>query len=310
MILQRVARRLLAALLVLALASLIAFAILDAAPGDAAEAMVGESASEDQLQALRAGLGLDRPLLARFIDYLAGAALRGDLGKSLVSGRPVAQMIGERFRATLVLAVAATALASAVGVAAGLWAARRRGSPADLAVMAGMALGLALPGFGLAMIFTLLFSLKLRLLPVAGGGTPAHLVLPALTLAIPLAAFVARLTRASLLDAARAEYVLAAHARGVPAGRVWSRHVLRNALVPVVTLVGLHFGHLLGGAFVVETVYGWPGLGRLIVQAVFDKDYPVILGAVLLLAVIFQVFNLAVDLAHGLLDPRVGSEAV
>lgn len=310
MTIQRVARRLLLSLLVLVLASLIAFTILDAAPGDAAHSMVGESASEAQLQALRAELGLDRPLPARFLDYMMGVILRGDLGRSLISGRPVAQMISERFLATLALALAAVAAAVGAGGAAGMWAAARQGSLADLAVSTGMALGLALPGFGLAMLFTLLFSLKLRLLPVAGGGTPAHLVLPALTLAIPLVAVVARLTRSSMLDAMRAEYVLAAHARGVPGKRVWRRHVLRNALVPVVTMVGLHFGHLLGGSFVVETIFGWPGLGRLIVQAVFDKDYPVILGAVLLLAVIFQLFNLAIDLAHGLLDPRVGSEAV
>ncbi len=310
MIFQRIVRRLLASLLVLVLASLIAYAILDVAPGDAAMVMVGESASEEQLAALRTELGLDRSFGARFFDYLLGVGLRGDLGQSLVNGRPVAEVIGERFMATLILALVATLAACAVGMAAGMWAAARPGSLADLSMMAGMALGLALPGFGLALLLTLLFSLKLRLLPVAGGGTPAHLVLPALTLAIPLAAVVARLTRSSMLDEAKAGYVLAAHARGVPAKRVWRRHVLRNALVPVVTLVGLHFGHLLGGAFVVETVFGWPGLGRLIVQAIFDKDYPVILGAVLLLAVIFQMFNLVVDLLHGVLDPRVGGEAV
>ena len=306
---QRIARRLLGSLLVLVLASLVAFAVLDVMPGDAAQTIVGDGASQEQLQAVRRQMGLDRPLLLRYLDYCSGL-LRGDLGKSLISGRPVSALIGERFVYTLTLALVSTALATLSGVAIGLWTAARRGSWADLGMMSLLAFGMSVPGFGLAMLFTLIFSLKLRWLPVAGGGTPAHLVLPALTLALPLVAVVARLSRASLLSAAQAEYVLSAHARGVPAKTVWNKHILRNALIPVITLVGLNFGHLLGGAFVVETIFGWPGLGRMIVQSIFDKDYPLILGAVLLLAVIFQLSNFLIDLAQGFLDPRVGSEAV
>jgi ABC-type dipeptide/oligopeptide/nickel transport system permease component len=305
----RIARRLLSAVLVLLVASLVAFAALDVTPGDAAQLMVGDSASEEQLQDLRAQLGLDRPMLVRYLDYLAGA-VQGDLGKSLISGRPVAALIGERFASTLLLALIAVTAATLLGMALGLCSAARKGGWADLGIMAMLALLMAVPGYGLAMLFTLAFSIKLRLLPVAGGSTPLHIVLPALTLALPLVAAVARLSRSSLLDAASSDFVLAVHARGVPRKIVWHKHILRNALVPVITLVGLNFGHLLGGAFVVETIFGWPGLGRLIVQAVYDKDYPLILGAVLLLAVIFQLFNLIVDLAQGLLDPRTGSEAV
>lgn len=305
----RTARRLLSSLLVLLLASLVAFVILNAAPGDAAQAMIGESASAEQLQALREQLGLDQPLHIRYLRYLS-SAVRGDLGESLVSGRPVTAVIGERFVHTLVLACVATLLAACMGILIGTAAATRRGSWLDLTLMGLASVGLAAPSFGLAMLLTLVFSLKLRLFPVAGGGTPAHLVLPAITLALPLLAVVARITRASLLDAADADYVLTAHGKGQRPRKIWNRHILRNALIPVTTMIGLHFGHLLGGAFVVETIFGWPGLGRMLVQAVFDQDYPVILGAVLLIALLFQLFNLLIDLAHGLLDPRVGSEAV
>lgn len=305
----RIARRLLGAILVLLIASLVAFAALDLTPGDAALLMVGDGASEKQVLELREQLGLDRPLLVRYLDYLSGM-LRGNLGKSLVSGRPVATLIGERFGYTLLLAFLAVLVATIVGMLLGMWSAFRKGSWSDLAVMSLLALLISIPGYGLAMLFTLVFSLKLRLLPVAGGGTPLHLILPVMTLSIPLIAVVARLSRSSLLDVARSEFILAVHARGVPGKVVWGKHILHNALLPVVTLVGLNFGHLLGGAFVVETIFGWPGLGRMIVQAVFDKDYPLILGSVLLLAVIFQAFNLLVDLAQGFLDPRSGSEAV
>jgi peptide/nickel transport system permease protein len=156
----------------------------------------------------------------------------------------------------------------------------------------------------------LIFSLRLRLVPVVGSGTAVDMILPAITLALPMMAVIARLTRSSVLDAARADYVMTAHGKGVPGRKVWRRHILKNALVPVVTMIGLNCGHLLGGTFVVETIFSWPGLGRMIVQAVFEKDYPVILGSIVLLALIFQICNLMIDLAHGVLDPRVGSEAV
>ncbi len=295
--------------MVLVLASLVAFTILDFAPGDAALIMVGESASAEELAVLRQELKLDQPLMMRYLGYLSGV-VQGDLGRSLINGRPVTDMIGERFVSTLKLAFAATVLAASAGLLLGIWSAAHYGRLSDLGIMLLSSLGLAVPGFGFAILLTLVFSLKLRLLPVAGGGTPAHMILPMLTLAAPMAAVIARLSRASLIDVSRAEYVLAARAKGVSERVVWHKHVLRNALVPVITMLSLNFGHLLGGAFVVETIFGWPGLGRMLVQAVFDRDYPLILGSVLLLAVIFQVFNLLVDLAHGVLDPRVGSEAV
>lgn len=305
----RIIRRSIGALLVLVLASLIAFSVLHGTPGDAAQAIAGDAATAEELAALRADMGLDQPLLVRFAAYMGGV-VQGDLGSSLMSGRPVAQMIGERFAKTLLLACVATCLAVACGLVLGMAAAFHHGSWLDLAVMSTAAMAISVPSYGMAVLLTLLFSVKLRWLPVAGGETFAHMVLPALVLALPMVAVVARICRSSLLDSARADYVLAAHARGITRRVVWSKHILRNALVPVVTMVALNFGHLLGGAFVAETIFGWPGLGRMVVQAVFEKDYPVILGAVLLMAAIFQLFHLIIDLIHGVLDPRVGSEAV
>ena len=306
---SRIARRLASSLLVLLIASLVAFAILDAAPGDAALRLVGDTASQAQLDALRAELGLDQPLLVRYARFIAGA-LHGDLGVSLMNGRPVVQLVGERFGYTFLLAITATLVAVMIGVPVGIFAARRRGSLLDLLVMATMALGISFPSFGLAIFLTGIFSVWLHWLPVVGGGTPAHLVLPTVSLALPMLALVARLSRSGVLDAAQAQYVLTARAKGLPVDYVWRKHILRNGLVPVVTVVGLHFGHLLGGTFVIETLFGWPGLGRLIVQAVFDQDYPVILGAVLLLAGLFLTFNLLIDLMLGVIDPRIGSEGV
>lgn len=305
----RLIRRFFSALVVLVLASLIAFSILNGTPGDVAQTIAGDQATAAELNALRTEMGLDQPLLTRFFAYMGGV-VQGDLGSSLMSGRPVAQMIGERFANTLLLACAATFLAVACGLFLGMAAAFHHDSWMDLAVMSTAALSISIPSYGMAVLLTLLFSVNLRWLPVAGGGSLAHLVLPALVLALPMVAVVARISRSSLLDAARAEYVLAAHARGITRRVVWHKHILRNALVPVVTMVGLNFGHLLGGAFVVETIYGWPGLGRMIVQAVFEKDFPVIMGAVVMMAAIFQLFHLIIDMAHGLLDPRVGSEAL
>jgi ABC-type dipeptide/oligopeptide/nickel transport system permease component len=196
-------------------------------------------------------------------------------------------------------------LATIAGLAIGTAAAVRAGSYLDTVIMGGTALGLAVPTFWSALLLMLLFSLRLRWLPVVGADSLKHLVLPALTLALPTMAVVARLVRSSLLEELNADYVRTAHAKGVPSRRVMSHHVYRNSLVPLVTLMGLYLGRLLGGAFVIETIFGWPGLGRLTVQAIFDRDQPVILGAALTLAAIYLTINFLVDLSHAWLDPRV-----
>lgn len=236
--------------------------------------------------------------------------MRGDLGHSLVGGRPVMELVLERLPYTIGLALAAVTLAAALGGLGGTLAALRSGTLWDTTVMAGAALGVAIPTFWSGLLLILLFSLRLRWLPVTGADSPAHLILPAVTLALPTAAAVARLVRSGLLDVLGTDYVRTAHAKGLTPHRVVVGHVLRNGLVPVTSVLGLQLGHLLGGAFIVETIFGWPGLGRLAVQAIFDRDEPVVLGAVLVAATMYLLVNLLVDMAHGWLDPRVGREAI
>lgn len=301
--------RLLGAVLVLFAVSFITYVALAWTPGDAAQALAGESASAEQLDALRGQLGLDRPLPARYLAFLSGLA-RGDLGASLVSGRPVAGLIAERLPYTAGLAGLAILLAALIGTAIGTAAAVRGGSRLDTALMSVTLAGLAMPGFWLALLLTLLFSLKLRWLPVVGADGAKAWVLPLITLALPTTATVARLVRTGMVGTLRSEYVRTARAKGVPAPQVLTRHALRTSLTPLLAVLGVHLGHLLGGAFVVETIFGWPGLGRLAVQAIFDRDTPVVLGCALTIAAMYLLVNFAVDVTQAWLDPRVRQEAI
>ncbi len=304
------ARRLGGTLVTLIVISLVTFVALMSAPGDTASALVGENASAAQLEAVRAELGLDQPLLIQYGSFLANLTLRGDLGRSHMSNRPVSELVLERLPYTLLLALAAILLAALIGPLLGGAAAIRSGTVWDTLLMTGAALGLALPTFWSALLLIMLFALRLHWLPVVGAESWQHLILPTITLALPTAAAVARLMRSSVLDVLGADYVRTAHAKGLTPRRVLHLHVVRNSLIPVVTVLGLHLGYLIGGAFVVETIFGWPGVGRLIVQAIFDRDYPVVMGATLVIAALYISINLLVDLAHGWLDPQIGHAAV
>lgn len=306
---QHLLRRLVGAGLVLLAVSFITFVALATAPGDAAVAAAGDSATHEQMTLLRQSMGLDLPLFVRYQAYLGGV-LQGDLGRSLIGQRAVGQLLLERLPYTLLLALAASTLALLLGGLLGTLAALRAGGWLDTVLMGGVAVGLAVPVFWSALLLIMLFSLKLHWLPVVGAGSWRHLILPTVVLAIPTAAIMARLVRSSLLDVFGADYVRTAHAKGLRPRRVLSAHVLRNSLLPVLTVLGLQLGHLLGGAVVVETIFGWPGLGRLTVQAIFDRDLPVVMGAALLIATFYVLINLAVDLAHAYLDPRVAQEAL
>jgi peptide/nickel transport system permease protein len=303
-------RRLGGTILVLFAVSFIIFAALDVTPGDAAEGLVGDSASQEQLDKLRHEMGLDEPLVPRYTRFLSDLLIRGELGRSLINGREVSALLAERLPHTLLLALSATALAAIAGVTIGILAALRAGSYTDTLIMGGTTLGLAVPTFWSALLFVMVFSLRLGWFPVVGASSLRHLVLPALTLALPTAAVVARLMRSSVLENLNADFVRTAHAKGVRPRRVMSHHVMRNSLIPLVTLMGLYLGRLLGGAFIVETIFGWPGLGRLTVQAIFDRDQPVVLGAALTMAAMFLLINFLVDLAHAWLDPRVAGETL
>lgn len=303
-------RRLGGAFLVLIAVSFITFTALTAAPGDAASGLVGDGATQEQVDLLRQSMGLDLPLLTRYGQFISRLVSHGDLGRSLVGNRPVSRLIWQRLPYTVLLALTAATLALLLGGSMGITAALRAGSWLDTGLMSLAVLGLAVPVFWSALLLMMLFSLKLHWLPVAGAGSVRHLIMPALTLALPTAATIARLTRSSLLDVLGADYVRTAQAKGLQRSRILSVHVLRNSLIPVLTVLGLQVGHLLGGAFVIESIFGWPGLGRLAVLAIFDRDVPVVMGAALLIALFYVGLNFLVDLLQGWLDPRIAQEAL
>ncbi len=307
---QHLIQRLTAAALVLLAVSFVTYLMLNAAPGDLALTLVGESASEAQLAELRQELGLNQPVVVRYARYVLGIVTRGDLGRSLLSNRDVTQLILERLPYTIALALTSVALATATGVTLGWLAVRNVGKFWDTVLMSVAALGAALPTFWVALLLIMAFSLRLGWLPVVGADSAKHLILPAVTLALPSAAVLARLVRSSLLDVIGADFVRTAYAKGLVQSQVMWRHVMRNAAIPVVTLLALQLGYLLGGAFIVETIFGWPGLGRLTVQAIFDRDFPVVLGATLMIAAIYIVLNFVTDLCQAWLDPRTGARAL
>ena len=272
--------------------------------GDPAAMMVPPDASMQDIQAWRHELGLDVPLYQQYARFLRDA-VRGDFGTSFKHGVPAWGLVTERMWATGELALVALGLALAIGIPMGILASVKRGSAIDAGAMVLAVLGQATPYFWLGLMLILLFSVQIPLLPTGGRGDWRHLVLPGVTLGTFFAASVARLTRSSMLEVLGVEYVLTARAKGLGRAVVTLKHAFTNALIPVVTLVGLQLGGLLGGAVVTETIFAWPGVGRLIIFSVSYRDYPVVQAAVFLLAMIFVVINLTVDLVYGLLDPRV-----
>jgi ABC-type dipeptide/oligopeptide/nickel transport system permease component len=297
-------RRLLLTLPVLLGVATLVFALIHLIPGDPAQAILGETASDADVAALREKLGLDRPLLEQYGGFLRNAA-RGDLGTSLRSNAPVAQEITDRLPATLELAAAAMFVAIGVSIPLGIIAAVRRGTVVDHVATTLALTGISIPNFWLGPLLALVFAVELGWLPVSGRGTLANLVLPAISLGAALAAILARMTRASLLEELREPYVLAARARGASRARAVLRHAFRNSLIPVVTLIGLQFGAVLTGAVITETVFAWPGIGRLLIQSIGFRDYPTVQGCILFIAVTYVGMNLITDLAYGVVDPRI-----
>jgi peptide/nickel transport system permease protein len=249
-------------------------------------------------------LGLDKPLLTQYGTFLAGA-MRGDLGQSFRYGTPVTREIRDRLLRTMELAVAAMVVAIAIALPLGITAAVFRGTAIDYGAMTLALAGISMPNFWLGPLLAILFAVKLGWLPVAGTGTIWHLVLPAITLGTALAAVLARMTRASVLEELRELYVLAARARGVSRFRSVVHHAFRNSLIPVVTIIGLQFGAVLTGTIITETIFAWPGVGRLLIQAINFRDYPLVQGCILFISVTYVLMNLLTDLTYGLLDPRI-----
>jgi peptide/nickel transport system permease protein len=305
-------RRLLQMALLLFLSSVVVFLLLRLIPGDPAMVIGGPNARPEQLERLRNELGLTQPLPVQYAIW-AGRVVRGDLGTSFVSGFPVSQLIVMRVPATAHLAVGALLIALLVAFPAGMVAATRPDSALAHALSGYTTLALVVPTFWLGLLLLLFFGLQLRWLPMSGyvglAEDPAqalqHLLLPSITLAAGLSAILARLLKAALLEVLRNDYVRTARAKGLHTELILRRHVLKNALIPVVTVLGIQVGHLLGGAVITESIFDWPGLGKLILQGINDRDYTVVQGVMLFLVSTFVLVNLVVDLSYGLLDPRI-----
>jgi peptide/nickel transport system permease protein len=305
-VLEFVARRLLhTALVTLGVVTLVFVALR--LSGDPAATMLPGDASVDELRHLRRTLGLDQPLHVQYVAFL-GSAVRGDFGESFRHQQPAFGLVLERLPATLELAFAALLLAVVVALPLGIVAALYRGRAADVLAMGFAVVGQATPYFWMGIMLILVVSVELAWLPTSGRGSWSHLILPAVTLGTHFAASLARLTRTSMLEVLGQNFVTTARAKGLGEPRVVLAHALKNAAVPVVTLIGLQFGMLLGGAVVTETIFAWPGVGRLAVQSIFVRDYPVVQAGVLVLALVFVAINLAVDLLYGTLDPRIRDE--
>jgi ABC-type dipeptide/oligopeptide/nickel transport system permease component len=281
------------------------FLLLHLVPGDPVEAMLGESARPADRDALRRALGLDLPVAEQYARYLTGLS-RLDLGRSFQNQRPVVDLLAERLPATLQLTAAALVLALALAIPLGVLAAHRRGSALDSGAMAFSLIGISMPNFWLGPLLILVFSLWLGWTPVSGSDRPLSLVLPAITLGTALAAVLARMVRASVLEVLGEDYVRTARAKGLSEAAVLRRHALRNAWLPVLTLVGLQLGGLLGGAVITETVFAWPGVGSLLVESIQARDFPVAQGCVLLISLVYVLVNTLTDLAYVWVDPRIG----
>jgi ABC-type dipeptide/oligopeptide/nickel transport system permease component len=283
------------------------FSLIHLVPGDPAQAMLGDGAAPQDVDELRKTLGLDQPLLTQYAAFIQRAAA-GDLGTSFRTGQPVTTMIIERMPATAELAVAAMLVAIVIAIPLGIIAAVWRGTAVDYSAMTFALAGVSIPNFWLGPLLAIVFAVELGWLPVSGRGTLAHLVLPAISLGLALAAILARMTRASLLDELNELYVRAARARGVSRAASVVAHALRNSLIPLMTILALQFGAVLTGAVITETIFAWPGIGRLLIQSIGFRDYPLVQGCILLIAVTYVSVNLVTDLLYGLVDPRIRFE--
>jgi ABC-type dipeptide/oligopeptide/nickel transport system permease component len=299
-----IVRRLLLAVPTLFGVLIVAFLLLYVAPGDPVTAMIGERADSTTIARLRRELRLDEPLYVRFGDYVSKIA-RGDLGRSYITNRPISRDIRERFPKTLQLALAAMLFAAFVGITLGILSGRNPGGWSDRLALGIAYLGISFPVYWVGLLLILLFAVTVHLLPPSGYGSWRFLILPALALGMRSVAFLARVTRSAMLDALSADYVRTARAKGLAERVITLRHALRNAMIPIITVLGLDFGAYLTGSILTETVFSWPGLGRYVVNAIARRDLPAIQGAVLFLSAVFVLVNLLADIAYAKTDPRV-----
>ncbi len=296
--------RLLSLIPLLLIVSFVAFLVLQLTPGDPAQFMLGENATAEAVAQLRRELGLDQPLMIQYLSFV-GHAVQGDLGRSYATYRPVSTEVAQRFVMTLQLGGSAFFIATLLGIPLGVVAAMRRNSWLDHLLRVVVLGSVSVPVFWLGILLIYLFAVALRWLPSTGSGSPAHLVLPAFSLATYPLALMVRLTRTSMLEVLHQDYLQTARAKGLGPRRVIVGHALKNAMIPIVTVMGLQVGALVTGAVLIETVFAWPGVGKYMVDAVFSRDYSVIRGCILLFSVVFLVVNLVVDVLYVWLDPRI-----
>lgn len=288
----------------LIIVSILVFSIVYLMPGDPAVIIAGEGATNEDIENVRHSLGLDKPIYEQYLIWVS-RAMKGDFGRSIRTGRPVATEISFRFANTMRLSIVSIVIAAIIGLAAGIVSATRRYSLADNVVMAFAMIGISITPFYLGLMLMLFFSVKLGWFPLMGFTTLSSMILPAITLGARPMAMIARMTRSSMLEIMGQDYILAARAQGLPERLVIFKYALRNALNTVITVVGLQFGSLLGGAVITETVFAWPGIGRLAVESIRARDFPVLQASILVIAASFVVINLIVDLTYALVNPRI-----
>jgi len=282
----------------------IVFLIIHLVPGDPARIMLGESALPSDVEVLRESLGLNRPLIVQYFDFFV-KLFQGDLGRSFNTGQPVLSAIIERFPATLILTAASMFFAIIIAVPIGIITAAKRNTVIDNLGMIFSLIGVSMPAFWLGPILILIFSVKFGILPVSGSGSIKHLLLPSFSLGFALAAIISRMTRASMIEVLNQDYIRTARAIGVSEKIILLKHALRNAIIPVVTIVGLQFGALLGGVIIIEIIFSWPGIGQLLIPAIMRRDYPLVQGCILFIAVVYIFVNLFVDIIYAYIDPRI-----
>jgi peptide/nickel transport system permease protein len=282
----------------------IVFLIIHLVPGDPAKMMLGDTALPSDVEALRESLGLNKPLINQYVGFFAGLFC-GNLGKSFNTGQPVLKALIERFPNTLILAIASLFVAVVIGILGGIITAAKRNTIIDSTGLMFSLIGVSMPAFLLGPILILVFSVKLGIFPVSGSGSLKHLVLPSLSLGFALSAIVLRMTRASMLEVLNKDYIRTARAVGISEKKILIKHALRNAIIPVVTIIGLQFGALLGGVIIVEIIFSWPGIGQLLIPAIMRRDYPLVQGCILFISVVYIFVNFIVDIIYAYIDPRI-----
>lgn len=297
-------RRLLQMIPVMLGVTIVVFLIMQLVPGDPARLLAGEGATPEQIQAIRESLGLNKPLIQQYVDYL-GQVLQGNLGTSMVTNSPVLEEILIRLPTTVELALASIFVAVTLGLLAGIISATKQNTWADMSIMVVALIGVSMPSFWMGLMLMYYFSVELGLFPVAGWGTLSHMVLPAITLGSGGAAIIARMTRASMLEVIRQDYIRTARAKGVSETKIIFKHALKNALIPIITVVGLQFGTLLGGTVLTESVFAINGVGQLVINAIRTRDLPMVQGIVLMVSIIFMLVNMGVDILYRTVNKRV-----